>query len=89
MVPGEPIFEPFSAEPLAMSTDFEIQNVQVLASQVVLDSALVDSTACSFQEGRLCSATPRCTRSSPRCLWEWLSTTSPWRAPSRNSWERS
>ena len=45
--------------------------------------------ACSSQEGRSCSATPRCTRSSPRCLRAWRSTTSPWRAPSRNSWERS
>ena len=37
-----------------LSTDFEIQNVRVLASQVVLDSALVDSS----QEGRSCSAPP-------------------------------
>ena len=64
-----------------LSTNFEIQNVRVLASQVVLDSALVESfnrTGRSSQEGRSCSATPRCTRSSSR------STTSPWRAPSRN-----
>ena len=73
-----------------LSTDFEIQNVRVLASQVVLDSALVSrSTACFCQAGPWCSATPRCTRSSPRCLRAWRSTTSPWRAPSRNSWERS
>ena len=73
-----------------LSTDFKIQNVRVLASQVVLDSALVESlNACSSQEGRSCSATPRRTRSSPRCLRAWRSTTSPWRAPSRNSWERS
>ena len=50
----------------------EIQNVRVLASQVVLDSALVEP----FNR-------PRCTRSSPRCLRAWRSTTSR-RAPSRN-----
>ena len=72
-----------------LSTDFEIQNVRVLASQVVLDSALVESFNRVLLSGRSCSATPRCTRSSPRCLWEWRSTTSPCRAPSRNSWERS
>ena len=33
-----------------------------------------------------CSATPRCTRSSPASRTAWRSTTSPWRAPSRNSW---
>ena len=62
-----------------LSTDFEIQNVRVLASQVVLDSALVDPW---------CSATPRRTRSSPASRTAWRSTTSPWRAPSRNSWAR-
>ena len=50
-----------------LSTDFEIQNVQVLASQVVLDSALVESFNRSSHEGPWCSATPRCTHSSPRC----------------------
>ena len=61
-----------------LSTDFEIQNVRVLASQVVLDSALVESfNRAFFQEGRSCSATPRCTHSSPRCLRAWRSTTSP------------
>ena len=33
-------------------------------------------------------ATPRCTRSSPASRTAWRSTTSPWRAPSRNSWAR-
>ena len=43
---------------------------------------LSPSTACSSQEGRSCSATPRCTRSSPASRTESRSTTSPWRAPS-------
>ena len=46
------------------------------------------STACFCQEGPWCSATPRCTRSSPASRTAWRSTTSPWRAPSRNSWAR-
>ena len=45
-----------------LSTDFEIQNVQVLASQVVLGSALVESFNRVLRSW--CSATPRCTRSS-------------------------
>ena len=35
-----------------LSTDFEIQNVRVLASQVVLDSALVESFNCVLLSGR-------------------------------------
>ena len=35
------------------------------------------SIGCSSQEGPWCSATPRCTRSSPRCRRAWRSTTSP------------
>ena len=72
-----------------LSTDFEIQNVRVLASQVVLDSALVESfNRVLLSEGPWCSATPRRTRSSPASRTAWRSTTSPWRAPSRNSWAR-
>ena len=37
---------------------------------------------CSSQEGPWCSATPRCTRSSPASRTAWRSTTSLWRAPS-------
>ena len=58
-----------------LSTDFEIQNVRVLASQVVLDSALVESFNRVLLSGSpWCSATPRCTRSSPRCLRAWSET---------------
>ena len=53
-----------------LSTDFEIQNVRVLALQVVLDSALAEFFNCSSQEGRSCSAAPQARRS----------TTAPWRA---------
>ena len=48
------------AHPSTLSTDFEIQNVQVLAFQVVLHSAQSPSTACFCQKGPWCSATPQC-----------------------------
>ena len=66
-----------------LSTDFKIQNVRVLASQVVLDSALVGSFNRVLLSKRSL-VTQQSTVPPPR-----RSTMSPWRAPSRNSWERS
>ena len=44
--------------PVRSHAEHRLQNVRVLASQVVLDSALVESlTECSSQEGPWCSAT--------------------------------
>ena len=48
------------------STDYTIENVRVLASQVTLDSALYESyQKSSFQGAVWCSLIPRCTRRSP------------------------
>ena len=73
-----------------LSTDFEIQNVRVLASQVVLDSALVESFNRMLLSGRslvFSYPTAHTQQSSvPNGVAE--HTTSLWRAPSRNSWAR-
>ena len=61
-----------------LSTDFEIQNAsQVCADRVLQPRAPFRKVACV--------QLPH----NPRCLRAWRSTTSPWRAPSRNSLERS
>ena len=70
-----------------LSTDFEIQNVRVLPGRPGLCAGRVLQPRALSQEGRSCSATPRCTRSSPASRTEWRNSTSPWRAPSRNSWD--
>ena len=60
-----------------LSTDFEIQNVRVLASQVVLDSALVES----FNQPRAPLRKVPGVSYSSSVPSAWRSTTSPWRAP--------
>ena len=62
------------AHPL-LSTDFETQNVRVLALVESFNRVLLSGS---------CSATPRCTRSSPASRTAWRSTTM--RAPKSTCW---